>query len=137
MQSIISLAALAAYAAGIQLTSEQESDSQRFNEWMNRFNKHYTDGAEHTRRFAIWLAVDQQYQEINANASNTFVVAHNQYSDWSKDEFDSFLMLPFSANGGQVLAQAGQSACACASEIGTCACNDYGVGQADSKFDWR
>jgi hypothetical protein len=104
MRTVISLAALAAYSTAIQLTSEQQSDLNRFAEWQNRFNKHYNDGAEHTRRFNIWLALDSQYQDINSNEANSFSVAHNQYSDWSKEEFDSFLLLPTSATPKQSFA---------------------------------
>jgi hypothetical protein len=139
MRTLISLAALAAYSTAIQLTSEQQSDLNRFAEWQNRFNKHYNDGAEHTRRFNIWLALDSQYQDINSNEENSFSVAHNQYSDWSKEEFDSFLLLPTSATPKQSFAEVStnQSDCVCADDCGPCACNDYGLNKADSRFDWR
>jgi hypothetical protein len=58
---------------------------------MVRFNRVYVDDAELARRFEIWLSRDTEYQRINEDPTNTFLVGHNQFSDWSKEEFDSFM----------------------------------------------
>jgi hypothetical protein len=63
---------------------------------MVRFNRVYLDDAELARRFEIWLSHDAEYQRINEDPTNTFLVGHNEFSDWRKEEFDSFLSQPMS-----------------------------------------
>lgn len=48
-------------------------------------------------------------------------------------------MLPTSAAPKQSLAQVytKQGDCVCTDECGPCACNDFGLGQDDTKYDWR
>ena len=68
---------------------------------MVRFNRVYLDDAELARRFEIWLSHDNEYQRINADPTNTFLVGHNEFSDWQKEEFDSFLSQPMSVRTTQ------------------------------------
>lgn len=64
------------------------------------------------------------------------MVGHNEFSDWPKEEFDSFLSQPMSVRTTFAsVSSSGQ--CVCSDECGACECNDFGVGKADSLFDWR
>ena len=37
------------------------------------------------------MAADAAYNTINANKNNTFVVGHNKFSTWTKDEYKKLL----------------------------------------------
>jgi len=37
------------------------------------------------------MAADAEYKTINANKNNTFVVGHNKFSTWTKDEYKKLL----------------------------------------------
>jgi len=37
------------------------------------------------------MAADFEYKRINSNKNNTFVVGHNKFSTWTKDEYKKLL----------------------------------------------
>ena len=64
-------------------------------EYMNhlaKFGKNLGDVEEFHTRLAIFSAKDAEYKQINATEKN-FTVGHNQFSDWTHEEYGALLGL--------------------------------------------
>jgi C1A family cysteine protease len=51
----------------------------------------YGTNEEFMFRQEVFMAADAEYERINANKNNTFVVGHNQFSTWTKAEYRKLL----------------------------------------------
>jgi len=55
------------------------------------YSLNYGTQEEYAFRMNIFAAKDAEYNKINANPENTFVVGHNEFSTMTKDEFKKML----------------------------------------------
>ena len=58
--------------------------------YLSKFGKAITTGEEFTTRLLNFANIDSKINEINAQG-NSWIAGHNQFSDWSSDEFESLL----------------------------------------------
>jgi C1A family cysteine protease len=73
-------------------------------EYMNhlaKFGKNLADVEEFQTRLAHFSATDAEYKRINAEEKN-FTVGHNQFSDWSREEYAGLLGLRMSYENADV-----------------------------------
>lgn len=132
------ISALLTYVAATPLTPN--GLEQRFHEWSAQFNRSFNSAAEHDARLANWLLADSEIQAYNSDPSHTFELGHNQFSDWSRAEYESILLpdveFTSSARSHREFAR-GTNAENCAGlTCGSCTSFDFGTGKADSSFDW-
>jgi len=62
-----------------------------FIDHVSKFGLSYGTNEEFVFRQEVFLTADAEYKTINANKNNTFVVGHNQFSTWTKDEYKKLL----------------------------------------------
>jgi len=72
----------AAAVLGLVMANEAE-----YMEFVTRFSKFYTSREEFNYRMALYVQNNFRINQENKNAENTFALAHNEFSDWSFDEF--------------------------------------------------
>ena len=53
------------------------------------FNKNYNDNGEFYNRFSFFKKSIETIKKLNEKQSS-FTAGHNQFSDWSDEEFDNF-----------------------------------------------
>jgi C1A family cysteine protease len=58
-----------------------------FASWMDKFNVHFDSAEEYTRRFAVFADNHLQIWAHNLRGTETVVLAHNQFSHLTLDEF--------------------------------------------------
>lgn len=94
MRITLTTLALVVYTEAMQLTSDldQSDNALRFGNWAAKQNRSYKSMTERDKRFAEWLLKDKDYKEINRDPSNTFLVGHNNFSDWTEAEFKAILL---------------------------------------------
>lgn len=89
-----SLLALVAYAeAQKTINRTPNPDTQRFMMWAAQNNRVYTSYAEARGRQEQWARNDAAFAALNADHENTFTVGHNQFSDWTPEEYAAILTL--------------------------------------------
>lgn len=59
--------------------------------FVTEMNKWYTTREEFNFRMNLFMEKDALIKEENQNVENTFVLAHNQFSDWTEAEFEKML----------------------------------------------
>jgi len=64
---------------------------QSFVEHMTEFGLSYGTAEEYKFRLNIFAKKDKEYQKINADPNNTFVVGHNQFSTYTDAEYKKML----------------------------------------------
>ena len=74
-------------AAGITCSSvDTQGVETRFMNHVANFNINYGTQEEYAFRMEIFAAKDAEYNKINADPANTFVVGHNMFSTMTQDE---------------------------------------------------
>jgi hypothetical protein len=63
---------------------------------LGKFGKNYSDTGEFKKRLGMYVANDKFIEKNNYNADNTdehdpVHCAHNEFSDWTQDEYDAIL----------------------------------------------
>jgi C1A family cysteine protease len=58
---------------------------------VSEYGLSYGTNEEFMFRQEVFLAADAEYNRINANKNNTFVVGHNHFSTWTREEYKKLL----------------------------------------------
>ena len=66
------------------IVSEHERE---FLKYAAEWGKNYLNQAEYEFRLQNFIKKDKWIKEMNANPEHTFTVAHNMFSDWTKEEY--------------------------------------------------
>merc|ERR1712051_258720 len=66
-------------------------DDFKFMNYVAEHNKQYTSIDEFYNRAAEWLKAEEFILAINADPSSTHVAGHNQFSDWTHEEYKQLL----------------------------------------------
>ena len=80
-----SFAALASATAAISM------DELEFSKYAARFNKVYRDIKEFESRFERFVYWDRIIHDHNNTDGSHFQLGHNQFSDWTDDEYKAIL----------------------------------------------
>jgi len=87
MRFTTALLAVAPLAAASSLENQFE-----FVQWVSKHGKSYPTVEEYTVRFANWIKKNEWLVNHRATAVDaTYTVDHNQFSDWSEEEFQAIL----------------------------------------------
>merc|ERR1719230_52191 len=86
MKSIAAIAAIAASASALTI---EESHIGRFNNWKAAHGKKYNSIDEETARYEVFMENHARIQAHNADSTQSFTMAHNQFSDMTAEEFKS------------------------------------------------
>ena len=83
-----------AFAALVSAAAALSADELEFANYVARFNKVYEDMEEFAIRFKRFLYWHRVINEHNySNESKNFTLGHNQFSDWSNEEYAAILTL--------------------------------------------
>ncbi len=63
-----------------------DSNAYKYIEYMSKFGKSHATIQEFNMRLENFLETDTFIQEWNSDPSNTAVVGHNLFSDWTTEE---------------------------------------------------
>ena len=63
-----------------------DSNTYKYMEYMSRFGKSHVSIEEFNMRLANFQRTDAFIQEWNSDSTNTAVLGHNHFSDWTSDE---------------------------------------------------
>lgn len=100
MSKTIMLLGAVAALSGLFIYSQQQSAASTLTEvsaenpffdYIAQFGKHYTDNVEFRARFNNFVASHRAIQDHNSMNSAKFRLGHNQFSDWSEEEWNNFL----------------------------------------------
>jgi len=78
-------------AASIGITNWAQKANIDFIAHVSEYGLSYGTNDEFMFRQEVFMAADAEYKTINANKNNTFVVGHNKFSTWTKDEYKKLL----------------------------------------------
>jgi len=78
-------------AASIGINNWAQKVNIDFIAHVSEYGLSYGTNEEFMFRQEVFMAADAEYNRINANKNNTFVVGHNQFSTWTKDEYKKLL----------------------------------------------
>ena len=92
MQSI-TFATLTSVAAAIS------AEELEFSNYVARFNKVYEDIEEFAMRFERFVYWHRVINEHNSTNGLNFTLGHNQFSDWTDEEYVAMLTLLGTSNG--------------------------------------
>lgn len=81
------LLCLVAFVATANAAQSREHIEAKFFNWMTEHGRKYASGDEFVKRLAIFAENDQFVEEHNADKTQTYTVAHNQFSDMTNAEF--------------------------------------------------
>ena len=79
-----------AFAALVSAAAAISADELEFVNYAARFNKAYENMREYAIRFERFNHHHNLISEHNATEAN-FTIGHNQFSDWSDDEYKAIL----------------------------------------------
>ena len=85
MKTFISIALAGAASAAVV-----ENDL-KFMNYMSKFSKVYTTVEEYATRLALFLEREIIINESNADEANTYTLGHNNFSDWTDEEYKAIL----------------------------------------------
>jgi C1A family cysteine protease len=82
-----------AFAAIAGLTSALSSIELEYMNHIAKFGKNLATAEEFYARLENYVITDSQIKEINAEPTHTFTAGHNQFSDWTHQEYGQMLGL--------------------------------------------
>ena len=59
--------------------------------WATKHSKMYATVEEFAERFQNWIKTHKAIEEVNSTPGETVVLGHNQFSDWTDEEYRSML----------------------------------------------
>ena len=62
-----------------------------FAKYLSKFNKHYGERGEYLKRLKVFEENKKIVEEHNSNPEKSFVLALNNFADWTKEEFEKLL----------------------------------------------
>ena len=68
------------------LSKAIDSNAYKYMEYMSKFGKSHSTVIEFNMRLENFINTDTFIQEWNSDPTNTAVVGHNLFSDWTEDE---------------------------------------------------
>ena len=80
-----------AFAAVVSAAAAISADELEFANYAARFNKVYEDMKEFVVRLERFVHWHKLINEHNTSGSKNFKLGHNQFSDWTDEEFTAIL----------------------------------------------
>ena len=80
-----------AFAAVCGLASALNSTELAYMNYLAEFGKAMNSVDEFNNRMSIFDATSQFIEEVNANPEHTWTAGHNQFSDWTHEEYQQLL----------------------------------------------
>merc|ERR1719272_2591459 len=81
----------ATLVATVTVAVDMNPKEYDFMRWISEHARSYTTKAEYAHRLATWLINDEFIQKTNSDPTSKITVGHNQFSDFTKDEYKKTL----------------------------------------------